>query len=97
MAEQHPPSPPEPGTFTRFSCEVVAAEETPVDTCDVCGEPVSEDDEGAETPWSVSGHGLYLWARGGKIVYEEPPLCASCGTAIGMSALARWEIEEEEG
>jgi hypothetical protein len=66
--------------------------------CDVCGEPVQDDDEDvAESPFSVSGHGLYIWSRGDKIVYEEPPLCASCGTAIGMSALARWEIEEEEG
>jgi hypothetical protein len=67
--------------------------------CDVCEEPVADDDEddASDAPWSLTGHGLYLWLRGDKIVYEEPPLCASCGTAIGMSALARWEIEEEEG
>jgi hypothetical protein len=67
--------------------------------CDVCGEPVPDDDDedASESPFSVPGRGLYVWSRGDKIVYEEPPLCASCGTAIGMSALARWEIEEEEG
>jgi hypothetical protein len=63
--------------------------------CDVCGKKVEDlDDEDGE---QLSGSGLYIWLRGDKVVYEEPPLCASCGTAISMTALGRWEIEEEEG
>jgi hypothetical protein len=84
------------GAFTHVSHEVLFAEDSP--KCDVCGEPLgaegAEDDEEGCAP---TGRGLYVWSRGGETIYEEPPLCASCGTAIGMSALARWEIEEEEG
>ncbi len=63
--------------------------------CDVCGKKV--EDLGDEDGEQLSGSGLYIWLRGDKVVYEEPPLCASCGTAISMTALGRWEIEEEEG
>jgi hypothetical protein len=66
----------------------------PLPECDVCGAPVPED---ADDEHAFAGHGLYVWSRGGQTFYEEPPLCAVCGIAIGMSALARWEIEEEEG
>jgi hypothetical protein len=82
-------------TFSRLSHEVLFAEEEP--RCDVCGAPLGADDDELGTGPALSGHGLYVWARGDKVVYEEPPLCASCGMAIGVSALARWEIEEEEG
>jgi hypothetical protein len=62
--------------------------------CDVCGAEVAEDaGEGAEVP----GRALYLWAHGDEIRREEPPLCAGCAAALGLTALARWEIEEEEG
>ena len=65
--------------------------------CDACGDPMTphadDDDEG----FAVSGSGVYLWCRGTEVRYEEAPLCASCAAAIGMSALGRWEIEEEEG
>jgi hypothetical protein len=62
--------------------------------CDVCDELVVEDsDEG----YAVTGRGLYVWARGDDVRYEEPHLCAGCAAAVGVSALARWEIEEEEG
>jgi hypothetical protein len=56
-------------------------------TCDACGEPVSED----------AGSGLLIFARGDEHVYEEPPLCARCSVAIGVTALVRWAEEEEEG
>jgi hypothetical protein len=82
------------GSFTQVSHEVLFEEESP--KCDVCGvtlEALDDDEEGC----APTGHGLYVWSRGGETVYEEPLLCASCGTAIGVSALARWEIEEEEG
>jgi len=85
-----------------FVSSEVPGEEPP--TCDVCGARLpSEDDEDQggenanENRYAPAGRGLYVWSRGGEIVYEEPPLCGSCSTAIGMSALARWEIEEEEG
>jgi hypothetical protein len=79
--------------FVTLTHEVLFADEGP--RCDVCGDRLPEDDDDPET--ALTGSGLYVWSRGGEIVYEEPPLCAVCGTAIGMSALARWEIEEEEG
>lgn len=63
-----------------------AAEQTRA--CDVCGRPVSNDD---------AGSGLYMWTRGDERRFEPVPLCASCAAAIGMTALARWEIEEDEG
>ena len=66
--------------------------------CDACGEALVEPDggEGAEG-YGIPGRGVYLWARGEETRLETVPLCASCASAIGMTALARWEIEEEEG
>ena len=64
--------------------------------CDVCDEPIGRQGEGAES-FALGGHGLYVWTRGDEVRYEEPPLCASCGTAIGVMALAQWSVEEEEG
>lgn len=62
--------------------------------CDACGclLPVEEDDQ-----YCVPGTGAYVWTRGDRIDLEKAPLCPSCASAIGMTALARWEIEEEEG
>jgi hypothetical protein len=82
-----------------ISHQVLLPEEPASDVCDVCGEPLdvggtqSDDDDSS----AFAGRGLYVWSRGGEPIYEEVPLCASCGIAIGVSALARWEIEEEEG
>jgi hypothetical protein len=65
--------------------------------CDACGEPLPTGDaEGAEG-YGVAGSGMYIWARGGEVRVEAAPLCPSCASAIGVTALARWEIEEEEG
>jgi len=63
-------------------------------TCDVCDEllPADEDDDESD-----GGHGLYVWVRHGVVVYEEPPLCAACATAITITAFQRWSVEEEEG
>lgn len=62
--------------------------------CSVCDCPLeAEQDEGTE----VRGRGLLVWARGEERRYEEPLLCPSCASAIGVSALQRWEIEEDEG
>jgi len=54
--------------------------------CDSCGKRVEGEPE---------GRGLYVWTRGDEVRYEEPPLCASCANAIGLAALALWELEED--
>ena len=64
----------------------------------VCGGPRST--RMASTPKAPTvspGQGVYLWARGDEVRFERAPLCPSCASAIGMTALTRWEIEEEEG
>lgn len=80
--------------------------------CDVCEAALGDADDDEAAPgahWSgevghhdahahmPSGRGLLVWARGDERRYQEPPLCPRCAAAIGMSALQRWEIEEEEG
>ncbi len=77
--------------FVSATHDVLFAPEAP--RCDVCGKPLP----GADDDRELSGSGLYVWARGDELVYEEPPLCPACSTAISVSAMARWEIEEEEG
>jgi hypothetical protein len=72
-----------------------ASAETANDACDVCGEKVADEDD--EDGYSMSGRGLYIWTRGDETRREEPPLCPACAAALGLSALARWEIDEEEG
>jgi hypothetical protein len=57
-------------------------------TCDACDAPIEGEPE---------GHGLYLWRRGDELRIEEPPLCRTCATAISVTALQLWSIEEEEG
>jgi hypothetical protein len=56
--------------------------------CDACSAVVQGE---------PAGRGLYVWARGEEVRYEEPPLCARCATAIGLTALALFSMEEEEG
>jgi hypothetical protein len=63
--------------------------------CDACGEPLPVGDDREHD--GVPGHGVYLWTRGDRVDLEKVPLCARCASAIGVTALARWEIEEEEG
>ena len=62
--------------------------------CDVCGAPVTEaaDDE-APLPTA----GTFVTARGDEIHEDEAPLCRACALALGVTALARWDAEEEEG
>ncbi|MBV9949017.1 MAG: hypothetical protein JOZ69_19365 [Myxococcales bacterium] len=63
--------------------------------CDACGEAIGPDD--VDDAYALPGAGVYLRSRGGDVEREKAPLCASCASAIGVAALARWEIEEEEG
>ncbi len=69
--------------------------EVGVDRCSVCSATLPED--GADEETRVRGRGLLVWARGDERRYEEPHLCPDCASAIGMTALSRWEIEEDEG
>jgi hypothetical protein len=59
--------------------------------CDICGEPIEQDDD------AFVGKGVFLSVRGDEVRYEDAPLCAACATAIGITALIRAEIEEDEG
>jgi hypothetical protein len=86
--------PPNPGVFRVVSHETLFAAKRET-RCDACGVALAEQDD--ESNYGVEGHGAYLWARGDQVTLEDAPLCASCASAIGMTALARWEIEEEEG
>ena len=62
--------------------------------CDACGGSLpDEPDDGR----GLAGRGTYMWLRGDTVEVESVPLCASCAAAIGITALSRWEIEEEEG
>jgi hypothetical protein len=54
--------------------------------CDACGKTVEGE---------PAGRGLYVWTRGDEARYEEPPLCSRCANAIGLVALAQWELEED--
>lgn len=56
--------------------------------CDACDEPIEGE---------PAGRGLLVFPRGDDVLREEPPLCERCALAIGMTALARWEMEEEDG
>ena len=80
--------------YASLGHEALFGEGDAADRCDVCGAIVEEDSgEGAALP----GSALYVWTRGDEVRREEPPLCPSCAAALGLSALGRWEIEEEEG
>jgi hypothetical protein len=51
------------------------------------------DEEIQGTP---AGSGLLLWSRGDRIETEEPPLCPACAAAIGLTALRRSALEDDE-
>jgi hypothetical protein len=85
---------PDPGAFRVVSHEALFAAKHEM-RCDACGAVLGEQDD--EDSYGIEGRGVYLWARGDQVTLEDAPLCASCASAIGMTALARWEIEEEEG
>jgi hypothetical protein len=56
--------------------------------CDACG---------AAIVGEPAGRGLLLFPRGDETLREEPPLCERCALAISLTALHRFEEEEEEG
>jgi hypothetical protein len=65
--------------------------------CDVCDEPLPPVADDDADPFAVRGEGMLIWYRGDERRVEARPLCERCGTAVGLKALQRWEIEEEEG
>jgi len=73
----------------------VLFQDSEANRCDVCANALGEESEGSDEHGPSSG--LLVWSRGEERRYQEPPLCASCAAAIGVTALQRWEIEEEEG
>lgn len=77
-----------------FSASHAILFEDDAERCSVC-DRMLEDEDDDET--SVRGKGLLVWARGDERRYEEPQLCPGCASAIGVSALQRWETEEDEG
>jgi hypothetical protein len=92
-----PPQPVTPGFVT--AGHAVLFQDGEAHRCDVCSDTLDEDEkvDGDDRGFDVRGRGLLVWSRGEERRYQEPPLCASCAAAIGVSALQRWEIEEEEG
>jgi hypothetical protein len=64
--------------------------------CDACGGALAVGAAEPDQSYGLPGQGIYMWARGDDVRFESAPLCPSCASAIGMTALARWEIEEEE-
>ena len=84
--------PPESPIVASHEALLASSEEARCDACDAII-PAVDGDEGFDVP----GAGVYMWTRGSEVRFEKVPLCASCASAIGMTALARWEIEEEEG
>ena len=77
----------------------VLFQDTEAHRCDVCASALDEEKDEADEHGlpTNSGSGLLVWSRGDERRYQEPPLCSSCATAIGVTAHQRWEIEEEEG
>jgi hypothetical protein len=65
--------------------------------CSVCAESLATSSDDDDDVISVRGRGLLVWTRGDERRYEEPALCPGCASAIGVTALQRWEIEEDEG
>ncbi len=90
MATPYPPLPvfdfsgPPPGAAA--PSDRPAPAEAP--RCDACDTPIEGE---------PAGEGVYLWSRGGELIYEPAPLCEGCAIALNASALAEFGPEEEEG
>lgn len=55
-------------------------------TCSVCDEPI----EGGHST------GLFMWTRGDEVRFDEPPVCPTCSSAIGVAAFYRWYASNDE-
>jgi hypothetical protein len=94
MGHDPPREVPSGDAFVVVSHEALFAPPSEV-LCDACGCAVAAQAD-SDDP-AAPGRGTYLWVRGGVATLEHVPLCAACASVIGVTALARWEIEEEEG
>lgn len=56
--------------------------------CDLCGVTIEGE---------PAGRGLLLFVRGDTLLREEPPLCERCAHGVGVAAMKRWELEDEDG
>jgi len=61
--------------------------------CDICGEAIPPEDDGPAVP----GRASYASARGDTVTFDPAPLCATCAAAVAITAIQRWDVEEEEG
>ena len=86
MASRFPPSPTAHDLTEHLLGYPAPESKAPTFECDACGKSVEGE---------PAGRGLYVWTRGDETRYEEPPLCATCANAIGLAALAQWELEED--
>jgi hypothetical protein len=89
-----PPNDDEPCVVASPEALAAQADEPRCDACGTVLPPATEDDDDG---FDLPGTGVYMWTRGDEPRFEKVPLCASCASAIGVTAMARWEIEEEEG
>ena len=86
-----------PGRPTSFSIDSVADAALQVRQVEAGAAELRCDACDAAIDGEAPGRGLYMWTRGDEVRFEEPALCDSCATAIGVTALAMWSVEEEEG
>jgi hypothetical protein len=91
-----PAQSPAPAQSAECATHDVLFQNVAAPRCDACGSDLPAQAHG-DDDYGLGGQGVYMWTRGDEVRFETAPLCASCASAIGMTALARWEIEEEEG
>lgn len=90
-SQQHGTTDPLPRPILSFAADGIAlaalmrAEQDSV-RCGVCDGPIIGE---------PGGSGMLLWTRGDLVRCDEPPLCGACAVAIGVTALRRWELEDE--
>lgn len=78
--------------------DLFEADESP--SCGVCGDTLDALDaldDGSDEGHAVQGRGMLLWSRGEERRTEDVPLCPTCSAGIGITALSRFQLEEEEG
>lgn len=61
--------------------------------CEICGCELAADDD---DELGGAGKGALVWVRGDERREQEAPLCATCATTVGVTALRAWEAEEDE-
>ena len=62
--------------------------------CSVCNDPLHQGTDDDASPFAVQGRGLLLFSRGDERRAEEPLLCETCSTAVGLAALRQFHGDE---